>query len=135
MFCVIGLSQINMHILTELRDKEGVCPTPELGQVGLCVESCTHDYECDGHQKCCSNGCGHVCMEPQHICQIGDITYRKGEKHDKSPCETCECMGQGYGTDPTGFTCHKMVCAQVLCGPGYVLKTSPDKCCPYCEGQ
>ena len=39
------------------------CPKMPDGTVGLCVEMCKDDSEC-GDQMCCSNGCGHMCMDP-----------------------------------------------------------------------
>ncbi|XP_077081813.1 antileukoproteinase-like isoform X2 [Siphateles boraxobius] len=46
--------------------KPGVCPnkTLEVGMVGACVESCSHDSDCPNDEKCCSNGCGHQCSAP-----------------------------------------------------------------------
>ena len=39
------------------------CPAIPEGQVGACAEFCEGDDSCpDGHM-CCSNGCGHACME------------------------------------------------------------------------
>lgn len=41
------------------------CPPVEPGQMGICVEECSSGEDChSGGQMCCSNGCGHVCMEP-----------------------------------------------------------------------
>ena len=56
------------------QEKPGLCPKP--GQGGpWCVEACSGDRTCKGAKKCCSNGCGHVCMKPlgmylnyQHPC-------------------------------------------------------------------
>ncbi|XP_063435862.1 uncharacterized protein LOC134716784 [Mytilus trossulus] len=45
-------------------DKQGNCPPIGNNTVGICVEECSRDYNCTGNQKCCSNGCGHVCMDP-----------------------------------------------------------------------
>ena len=41
-----------------------MCPEIPDGTVGVCVNECSSDDDCDapGHM-CCSNGCGHVCME------------------------------------------------------------------------
>ena len=39
----------------------GKCPEPGMG---ICIESCTADTSCENGQLCCSNGCGHVCMDP-----------------------------------------------------------------------
>ena len=44
--------------------KTGECPRLEEGNVGLCWEECNNDGDCAGDSKCCSNGCGHVCMNP-----------------------------------------------------------------------
>ena len=41
--------------------KPGFCPAPG---IGICVELCGGDQTCPGDQKCCSNGCGHACMDP-----------------------------------------------------------------------
>ncbi len=40
-----------------------MCPYVPDGVVGTCVEQCQSDMDCGetGH-KCCSNGCGHVCV-------------------------------------------------------------------------
>ena len=42
--------------------KEGVCPAVEAGTVGICSNECENDAHCEGSSKCCSNGCGHVCV-------------------------------------------------------------------------
>ena len=44
--------------------KDGVCPAVPEGTVGICSEFCSNDQECTGIQKCCSNGCGHTCVDP-----------------------------------------------------------------------
>ncbi|XP_077870516.1 nawaprin-like [Saccoglossus kowalevskii] len=44
--------------------KSGSCPNMS-GMFGICSENCLEDDDCSGKQKCCSNGCGHDCMEPQ----------------------------------------------------------------------
>ncbi|CAH1779966.1 unnamed protein product, partial [Owenia fusiformis] len=44
--------------------KTGNCPSVPSGTVGICVNSCLDDYSCPGVQKCCSNGCGHICKDP-----------------------------------------------------------------------
>lgn len=39
------------------------CPELSEGQIGTCVEMCISDFDCSEGELCCSNGCGHVCME------------------------------------------------------------------------
>ena len=51
-----------MHGIQFTDIKPGECPSP-VGS-GICVELCSSDITCPGDQKCCSNGCGHMCMEP-----------------------------------------------------------------------
>ena len=41
-----------------------VCPKPT--GFGICVELCSRDEDCFAGQKCCSNGCGHVCTTIQN---------------------------------------------------------------------
>ena len=54
------LSPICLNFKTE---KRGECPDMS-GLMGICVEGCSGDSDCPGEQKCCSNGCGHTCMDP-----------------------------------------------------------------------
>lgn len=42
--------------------KDGLCP--RASPYGPCVVTCGADEDCDGSQKCCSNGCGAWCLEP-----------------------------------------------------------------------
>ena len=66
--------RINYYVTAQV--KPGLCPKPRPGQVGLCVKACFRDGDCKGADKCCSNGCGHVCKKPlgmhlinyQHSC-------------------------------------------------------------------
>ncbi|XP_042318261.1 actinia tenebrosa protease inhibitors-like [Sceloporus undulatus] len=39
----------------------GECPKPQ--GLGICVEECAGDEFCGPGEKCCSNGCGHVCIK------------------------------------------------------------------------
>lgn len=48
----------------ETAEKPGVCPSSEVN-IGMCAEFCATDSTCPGAQKCCSNGCGHQCLEPK----------------------------------------------------------------------
>eukprot|EP00931_Biecheleriopsis_adriatica_P016523 TRINITY_DN12147_c0_g1_i2.p1 TRINITY_DN12147_c0_g1~~TRINITY_DN12147_c0_g1_i2.p1 ORF type:complete len:191 (-),score=33.72 TRINITY_DN12147_c0_g1_i2:325-816(-) len=53
-----------LALLGHLPDAKDACPPVEEGQVGVCVEECSSDTDCETGQLCCSNGCGHVCMKP-----------------------------------------------------------------------
>ena len=45
-------------------NKPGSCPDLIPGTAGICIQACNGDSGCSGDQKCCSNGCGNVCMAP-----------------------------------------------------------------------
>ncbi|CAN0079418.1 unnamed protein product [Lampetra planeri] len=53
--------------------KLGVCPD-FAGLKVKCVEECGDDSQCLGDERCCSNGCGHVCIAPTEV--IVDIVLR-----------------------------------------------------------
>ncbi|XP_078681744.1 uncharacterized protein LOC144916492 [Branchiostoma floridae x Branchiostoma belcheri] len=42
----------------------GRCPVVTEDQLGVCVEACRDDSDCDMGKLCCSNGCGHTCQDP-----------------------------------------------------------------------
>jgi len=44
--------------------KPGQCPRVEPETAGVCWEQCSSNADCSDDLKCCSNGCGHVCMTP-----------------------------------------------------------------------
>ncbi|XP_070539312.1 anosmin-1-like isoform X2 [Ptychodera flava] len=54
-------------VKTMHKNKPGECPHPDSARdfAAACVEECTEDVGCDGDFKCCSNGCGHTCQEPE----------------------------------------------------------------------
>ena len=41
-----------------------MCPPVTNHTGGGCIEECSADWQCTGNQKCCSNGCGHTCVDP-----------------------------------------------------------------------
>ena len=43
------------------------CPEVDSDTVGVCVEDCSSHSDCPGVNRCCSNGCGHVCTTPISI--------------------------------------------------------------------
>ncbi|XP_059126682.1 WAP four-disulfide core domain protein 18-like [Peromyscus eremicus] len=44
--------------------KPGACPKWPLNTVGSCKKRCSGDESCPRKMKCCSNGCGYVCLRP-----------------------------------------------------------------------
>ncbi len=47
-----------------ITEKPGTCPK-KLGVAvsGVCADRCSHDGDCPNDEKCCSNRCGHKCMD------------------------------------------------------------------------
>ena len=46
--------------------KQGDCPKvqPDISVNAICPEECISDMDCPDDLKCCSDGCGYVCMKP-----------------------------------------------------------------------
>ena len=52
------------------------CPEVDPNSFGICPEDCSNDSDCTNGQLCCSNGCGHVCMEPAiDPCAVSTLLY------------------------------------------------------------
>uniref|UniRef100_A0A8C3IU29 WAP domain-containing protein n=1 Tax=Chrysemys picta bellii TaxID=8478 RepID=A0A8C3IU29_CHRPI len=60
-FLLLGRYCLTAMCLFYVAGRPGICPKPK--GPGPCVERCRGDYSCPPGRKCCSNGCGHVCMK------------------------------------------------------------------------
>ena len=67
-----------------------ICPRVSEGTSGLCVQACSSDDSCTGGQKCCSNGCGRSCVDPDRI-PYYDIP-RQCPTSDNSDLTTGTCV-------------------------------------------
>jgi len=49
--------------------KTGTCPAgpPVIGTCAITSNSCEFDNQCTANQKCCSNGCGKICVDPNFL--------------------------------------------------------------------
>ena len=58
-----GTSHLPAALLpnTQHYDPPLTCPN-STGLIGSCVESCSQNTSCSDGQLCCSNGCGHTCV-------------------------------------------------------------------------
>ncbi|KAL3885814.1 hypothetical protein ACJMK2_025850 [Sinanodonta woodiana] len=99
---------------TETVNKRGSCP--ESRGFGICAELCSSDVDCSGNQKCCFNGCGHVChdpvhMEPQNPCDFGSplslIFCGRGPTHQDCP--------KGYSCKIDPVDAYAVCCPEDLC--------------------
>ena len=39
--------------------------------MGICTDMCENDHSCSQFQKCCSNGCGHTCVDAVPVSKQG----------------------------------------------------------------
>ncbi|XP_013391189.1 zonadhesin isoform X1 [Lingula anatina] len=85
----------------------GGCPALHpLMAVGICAEMCSDHADCSSGQLCCSNGCGHVCKDPEPIVTVDnydcpDIRCQQdlgcdgsSLKRDSNGCPMCECQSE-----------------------------------------
>ena len=91
---------IVLLLRTFISEKDGTCPVVESDVFGICSEDCSNDSGCSGIQKCCSNGCGHLCVDPEgrykwHLplqwanTNINKRTYPQTYKHTHTQTNTC----------------------------------------------
>lgn len=64
----VGISgTINIGGNSGEEEKQGVCPPVAEGQVGICQHECDFNADCADNKLCCSNGCGHICIDPMDL--------------------------------------------------------------------
>ena len=105
-----------------------VCPTPT--GFGICVEDCAVGIDCGPGMKCCSNGCGHVCMNATDCalvdCETPSCDFPGGVVVPAGEDECCPTCGCRFGNDtyrvgdsfPAGDGCNGCSCQ-----PGGILCT------------
>ncbi|VDI58168.1 Hypothetical predicted protein, partial [Mytilus galloprovincialis] len=80
------------------KTKPGSCPIPKSGMAGICLQRCNGDFDCPGNAKCCSNGCGNECSNPQD----NDPKCRVGQ-----PLSNINCgRGPNRRDCPKGYSCN-----------------------------
>ncbi|XP_030151712.1 WAP four-disulfide core domain protein 18-like [Lynx canadensis] len=62
-YVLVGFVAVGMEMAcVRGQERPGICPKVPQGVFGSCVEMCSGDESCPQRMKCCSNGCGHICM-------------------------------------------------------------------------
>jgi len=111
----------------------GECPILPPGTAGICIEACDN---CKPNQKCCSNGCGHVCMDvggntgthpcAAVMCPVGSHCVASPKQCITTPCNQYDCV-PNKETD----------CRTTSCPRGLACVYSPKQCfappCPQYE--
>ena len=64
--------------------KPGMCPSTD-SMLGICVEECSSDTDCQDKHKCCSNGCGRTCTDPIIMRKWLLINWLKGPIDTRIP--------------------------------------------------
>ncbi|XP_067667351.1 WAP four-disulfide core domain protein 3-like [Haliotis asinina] len=98
--------------------KPGSCPA-STGN-GICFNFCGRDIDCVDSQKCCFNGCGHACVDPQSETSQVQPSHRNTASLANSPSPPAT-----PGTCPTVKTfgeCVRMCRSDSECSSG-------TKCC------
>ena len=63
MHCQPAISHTSEVIQFDLVSAGQFYSCPKVDSAGVCLEDCSSDSDCpEDDDKCCSNGCGHVCM-------------------------------------------------------------------------
>eukprot|EP00993_Chasmostoma_nieuportense_P001122 NODE_202_length_2704_cov_109.017850_g188_i0.p1 GENE.NODE_202_length_2704_cov_109.017850_g188_i0~~NODE_202_length_2704_cov_109.017850_g188_i0.p1 ORF type:complete len:855 (+),score=163.21 NODE_202_length_2704_cov_109.017850_g188_i0:131-2566(+) len=94
------------------------CPIPS--GVGICVELCSSANPCPPGYTCCSNGCGHTCVNTAK--EYNCLTKEVWSEEKRKWC----CANKDLGCD-----CSKVLCLLPKCSSGAPF-TPPGKCCPQC---
>ena len=86
------------------------CPVLEGDVVGICSEECSSDSDCNGGQKCCSNGCGHTCMDRIPIPFVAP-SRECPDYYEHALCDVQECTDSC--ADPRKLCCQNTCRSQV----------------------
>ncbi|XP_048236616.1 uncharacterized protein LOC124152086 isoform X2 [Haliotis rufescens] len=129
--CIHGYMGRNCERRVPEPEKEGDCPPLTPTSVGTCAETCEVDSECPGKQKCCSNGCGHMCAHPaNYTCPYLGHNYKIGDIFNPTPCDVCTCVTPDPSKEYGGAKCQRPICPPVEnCKE---IKQDETRCCEYC---
>ena len=90
------------------------CPVLDDDTVGLCSEECSSDTDCKSYHKCCSNGCGHSCIDPIMIPFVPPPRSCP-DYYEHALCDVQECTGSC--ADPRKLCCQN-TCGSQVCTTG-----------------
>ncbi|XP_071535769.1 uncharacterized protein [Panulirus ornatus] len=113
----------------DLVPKPGTCPSPPSDlSLLMCAPSqqCMFDTHCEGSKKCCFNGCGAVCIEPQETpaSSQGMTVQAPLCEADGSYAREQRAGGLSWCVDAKGHPIHETLTrGHVRCGPnGQILE-------------
>ncbi|XP_041351293.1 papilin-like [Gigantopelta aegis] len=80
------------------------------GFAGACVSMCRNDTSCPDNMKCCSNGCGHVCMKP-----VDTYNPCKEQRRPRQSAAYRQSEDAAKEASDPGFTTHEPTGVNALC--------------------
>ena len=119
------------------------CPALRADVAGVCVKTCDSDTDCTGFNKCCYNGCGHTCRQPEIIPYL-PLPQRCPPELGNEPCSvngdelTCiDSCGEGGeeeeededsdSSESTSESSHRdLMCCDNMCGGSVCLPPAID---------
>ncbi|KAK3581415.1 hypothetical protein CHS0354_016277 [Potamilus streckersoni] len=111
--------------------KIGYCPSVPENFIGICGEDCRNDGDCPGDQKCCSNGCGHICVTPVKA-------KKSAEGNENLACSKPSMQGDCNGNeimwyyDPMIKDCRRFI--YTGCGGNGNRFSTGEECRNMCQG-
>ena len=89
LFIIIGGVKVPYSAVQSTLSQTLLCPsvTPSNG-FGTCENLCTSDANCSSSEKCCSNGCGNVCVSAVSV-----PYYTSPQACPTSPFPFCNLLG------------------------------------------
>lgn len=112
MYCMY-IFPTDVHVQDTFTSPFQSCPVLEDGTVGICSEECGSDSDCNSDQRCCSNGCGHTCMDTIPIPYIAPPRECPDDYEDVI-CDIQECTDSCEDPDK--------LCCQNSCGSSVCVK-------------
>ncbi|KAL8613702.1 hypothetical protein ACOMHN_029794 [Nucella lapillus] len=70
--------------------KPGQCPN--LPGPGICISQCKSDRDCKDDDKCCSNGCGRICIKPVPVVTCAAVLCIVGTKCVEDSVNGARCV-------------------------------------------
>ncbi|KAL4238992.1 hypothetical protein ACF0H5_003696 [Mactra antiquata] len=111
--------------------KDGQCPLVLKDTFGICVEECQNDFDCDGAEKCCSNGCGQTCVSPlgYNRCRLpkdpGSCSDWEVRWYYDNEAQRCDRFWYGGCNEGNGNNFMDQSACQNACDRAVVVTTTP----------
>ena len=106
-----------VHIPYHTPPANSMCPPVDDDMAGTCEERCNNNSDCPSGQLCCSNGCGHSCVEAVHIPYHTPPANSMCPPVDDDMAGTCEERCNNNSDCSAGEMCCSNGCGHVCMAP------------------